>query len=79
MPEILVAFIIEQQLSWYIYFILLNQTVDNMASYGLRAISYHDTQKVEAPACRRGSTGRGYKPSHTPETLTGYIVCYSQA
>jgi hypothetical protein len=36
-----------------------------MASKGLRAISYHGTQKVEA----------GYKPSQTTETLIGYIVC----
>jgi hypothetical protein len=27
--------------------------------------SYQDTQKIEA----------GYKPSHTAETLIGYIVC----
>ena len=38
---------------------------DNMASNGLRAIAYQGTQKVEA----------GYKPSHTTETLIGYIVC----
>jgi len=36
-----------------------------MASKGLRAISYQGTQKVEA----------GCKPSHTSETLIGYIVC----
>jgi hypothetical protein len=40
-------------------------TFDNMASKGLRAISYQGTRKVEA----------GYKPSHTSETLIGYIVC----
>jgi len=38
---------------------------DNMASKGLRAISYQGTRKVEA----------GYKPSHATETLIGYIVC----
>jgi len=38
---------------------------DNMASKGLRAISYQITRKVEA----------GYKPSHTTEPLIGYIVC----
>ena len=38
-----------------------------MASKGLRAISYQGTRKVEA----------GYKPSHTTETLIGYIVCYA--
>jgi len=37
-----------------------------MASKGLRVISYQGTRKVEA----------GYKPSHTAETLNGYIVCY---
>jgi len=37
-----------------------------MASNGLRAISYQGTCKVEA----------GYKPSHTPETIIGYIVCW---
>jgi len=37
-----------------------------MASKGMRAISYHCTRKVEA----------GYKPSHTTETLIGYIVCW---
>ena len=37
-----------------------------MASKGLRVIFYQDTRKVEA----------GYKPSHTSETLIGYIVCY---
>jgi hypothetical protein len=37
-----------------------------MASKGLRAISYQGTQKVEA----------NYKPSHTTETLIGYIVCW---
>jgi len=36
-----------------------------MASKGLRAISYQGTRKVEA----------GYRPSHTTETLIGYIVC----
>jgi len=36
-----------------------------MASKGLRAIFYHGTRKVEA----------GYNPSHTTETLIGYIVC----
>jgi hypothetical protein len=40
-------------------------TFDNMASKGLRAISYQGTRKVEA----------GYKPSKTSETLIGYIVC----
>ena len=40
-------------------------TFDNMASKGFRAISYQITRKVEA----------GYKPSHTSETLIGYIVC----
>jgi hypothetical protein len=40
-----------------------------MASKGLRAISYQVTRKVEA----------GYKPSHTTETLIGYIVCYKLA
>jgi hypothetical protein len=39
-----------------------------MASKGLRAISYLGTRKVEA----------GYKPSHTTETLIGYIVCWPQ-
>jgi hypothetical protein len=43
--------------------------VDNMASKGLRAISYQGARKVEA----------GYKPSHTTETLIGYIVCYALA
>jgi len=37
-----------------------------MASKGLRAISYQGIRKVEA----------GYKPSHTTETLIGYIVCW---
>jgi len=41
-------------------------TGDNMASKGLRAISYQGTRKVEA----------GYKPSQTSETLIGYIVCW---
>jgi len=41
-------------------------TVDNMASKGLRVISYQGTRKVEA----------GYKPSRTTETLIGYIVCW---
>jgi len=36
-----------------------------MASKGLRVITYHGTQKVEA----------GYIPSHTTEGLIGYIVC----
>jgi len=36
-----------------------------MDSKGLRAISYQGTRKFEA----------GYKPSHTNETLIGYIVC----
>ena len=40
-------------------------TFDNMASKGLRAISYQVTRNVKA----------GYKPSHTSETLIGYIVC----
>jgi len=35
-----------------------------MASKGLRAITYQGTLKV----------GAGYKPSHTSETLIGYIV-----
>ena len=39
-----------------------------MASKGLRVISYQGTRKVEA----------GYKPSHTTETLIGYIVCWHQ-
>ncbi len=43
----------------------LHPTFDNMASKGLRTISYQVTQKVEA----------GYKPSQTTETLIGYIVC----
>jgi hypothetical protein len=46
-------------------FIGLLVTFDNMASKGLRAISYQGTRKVEA----------GYKPSNTTETLIGYIVC----
>jgi len=37
-----------------------------MASKGLRAITYQVTRKVEA----------GYNPSHTTETLIGYIVCW---
>lgn len=37
-----------------------------MASKGLRVISYQVTRKVEA----------GYNPSHTSETLIGYIVCW---
>jgi hypothetical protein len=37
-----------------------------MASKGLRAISYQGTRNFEA----------GYKPSHTDETLIGYIVCW---
>jgi len=41
-------------------------TVNNMASKGLRVISYQVTRKVEA----------GYKPSQTSETLIGYIVCW---
>jgi hypothetical protein len=36
-----------------------------MSSKGLRVISYQGTRKVEA----------GNKPSHTTETLIGYIVC----
>jgi len=36
-----------------------------MASKGVRAISYQGTRKIEA----------GYNPSHTTETLIGYIVC----
>jgi len=36
-----------------------------MASKGLRVISYQVTRNVEAD----------YKPSHTTETLIGYIVC----
>jgi hypothetical protein len=40
-------------------------TFDNMASKGLRAISNQVTREVEA----------GYNPSHTTETLIGYIVC----
>jgi len=36
-----------------------------MDSKGLQAISYQGTRKVEA----------GYNPSHTTETLIGYIVC----
>ncbi len=43
-------------------------TFDNMATKGLRAISYQGTQKVEA----------GYNPSHTTGTLIGYIVCWQQ-
>src|SRR5690606_32042332 len=43
-------------------------TVDNMASKGLRAISYQGKRKVEAD----------YKPSNTTETLIGYIVCWHQ-
>jgi hypothetical protein len=41
-------------------------TFDNMASKGLRVISWQLTRKVEA----------GYKPTHTTETLIGYIVCW---
>ncbi len=37
-------------------------TFENMASKGLRMISYHVTRKVEA----------GYKLSQTSETLIGY-------
>jgi hypothetical protein len=37
-----------------------------MASKGLRAITCQVTQNVEA----------GYNPSHTTETLIGYIACY---
>ncbi len=37
----------------------------HMKSCQLRAISNQGTTKVET----------GYKPSHTSETLTGYIVC----
>jgi len=40
----------------------------NMASKGLLGISYQGTHKVEA----------SYKPSHTTETLIGYIVCCAQ-
>lgn len=36
-----------------------------MARKGLRPISCHGYTKVEA----------GYKPSHTNETLIGYIMC----
>jgi hypothetical protein len=39
---------------------------DNIASKGLRAISYQVTRKVEA----------GYKPSHIAEAFIGYIVCW---
>jgi hypothetical protein len=46
-------------------FLGLLVTFDNMASMGLRAISYQVTRKVEA----------GYKPTHTTETHIGYIVC----
>jgi hypothetical protein len=38
-----------------------------MASKGLRAFFLQGTRKVEA--C--------YIPSHTTETLIGYIVCYA--
>jgi hypothetical protein len=41
------------------------QNVGGMASKGLRVISCQATRKVEA----------GYNPSHTSETLTGYIAC----
>ena len=40
-----------------------------MASKGLRAIAYQGTRNFEA----------GYKPSHTTETLIGYIVCVRPA
>jgi hypothetical protein len=46
----------------------MGYNVDNMASKGLRVISYQGTRKVEA----------GSKPSHTSETLIGYIVCCAQ-
>lgn len=46
-------------------FLCLAANVDNMASKGLRAISYQVTRKIEA----------GYNPSRTSETLIGYIVC----
>jgi hypothetical protein len=36
-----------------------------MASKGMRAISCQGTRKVVA----------GYNPSHTSETLIGYVVC----
>jgi len=44
---------------------MLVLTFDNMASKGLRVISYQGTRNFDA----------GYKPSHTTETLIGYIVC----
>jgi hypothetical protein len=40
-----------------------------MASKGFWEISYQATQKVKAD----------YKPSHSTETLIGYIVCYALA
>jgi len=40
-----------------------------MASKGLRVISYQGTRKAKA----------AYKPSHTTETLIGYIVCVCPA
>jgi hypothetical protein len=46
----------------------IKHNVDNMASKGLRVISYQGTRNFEA----------GYKFSRTTETLIGYIVCYSQ-
>jgi hypothetical protein len=50
-------------------FFALAITFDNMASKGLRAISYQGIGIIEA----------GYKPMHTTETLIGYIVCYQLA
>jgi len=43
----------------------LSITFDNMASKGLRVISYQGARKVEA----------GHNPSYTTKTLIGYIVC----
>ncbi len=47
---------------------MMRPNVDNMASKGLRAISYQVTRKVEA----------GYNPSNTIKTLIGYIVCWAK-
>ena len=45
-------------------FLLCDLTFDNMASKGLRAMSYQVTRKVEA----------GYKLSHTTETLLAILL-----
>jgi len=47
------------------FLLQLPTTVDNMASKGLRAISYQDTRKVIADFC----------PSQTSETLMAFTLC----